>query len=85
MGLPSATVRLKGPDGEESVGIGMGTGPIDAAYKAIDSIVKVQVSQWAKPGNPVLDCHACNPILPLFVDVCLQRHHPMELWHHVVA
>ncbi|DBA86569.1 hypothetical protein WJX77_010262 [Trebouxia sp. C0004] len=43
MGLPSATVRLKGPDGQESIGIGMGTGPVDAAYKAIDSIVKVQV------------------------------------------
>ena len=49
MGLPSATVRLKGPDGEESIGIGMGTGPIDAAYKAVDSIVKVQVSPVAKP------------------------------------
>ncbi len=43
MGLPTATVRLRGPDGEESIGIGMGTGPVDAAYKAIDSIVKVQV------------------------------------------
>ncbi|KAL0021115.1 hypothetical protein WJX79_010332 [Trebouxia sp. C0005] len=43
MGLPTATVRLKGPDGQESIGIGMGTGPVDAAYKAIDSIVKVQV------------------------------------------
>lgn len=44
MGLPTATVRLRGPDGQESIGIGMGTGPVDAAYKAIDSIVKVQVS-----------------------------------------
>lgn len=43
MGLPTATVRLKGPDGQESLGIGMGTGPVDAAYKAIDSVVKVQV------------------------------------------
>lgn len=45
MGLPTATVRLRGPDGQESIGIGMGTGPVDAAYKAIDSIVKIQVSQ----------------------------------------
>lgn len=43
MGLPTATVRLKGPDGQESIGIGMGTGPVDAAYKAIDSIVKQEV------------------------------------------
>lgn len=47
MGLPTATVRLRGPDGQESIGIGMGTGPVDAAYKAIDSIVKVQVGQQA--------------------------------------
>ena len=46
MGLPTATVRLKGPDGKESIGTGMGTGPVDAAYKAIDSIVKVQVTRW---------------------------------------
>ena len=44
MGLPTATVRLRGPDGQESTGVGMGTGPIDASYKAIDSIVNVQVS-----------------------------------------
>lgn len=44
MGLPTATVRLMGPDGKVQIGTGMGTGPVDAAYKAIDSIVKVQVS-----------------------------------------
>lgn len=44
MGLPTATVRLMGPDGAVQIGTGMGTGPVDAAYKAIDSIVKVQVS-----------------------------------------
>lgn len=40
MGMPTATVRLKGPDGKVHVNASMGSGPVDAAYKAIDSIVK---------------------------------------------
>ncbi|HET9908521.1 MAG TPA: 2-isopropylmalate synthase [Anaerolineales bacterium] len=40
MGMPTATVRLKGPDGKVQVHASMGSGPVDAAYKAIDSIVK---------------------------------------------
>ena len=40
MGLPTATVRLKGPDGQILVKAAVGTGPVDAAYKAIDSIVE---------------------------------------------
>jgi 2-isopropylmalate synthase len=41
MGLPTATVRLKGPDGELRVQACVGTGPVDAVYKAIDAIVQV--------------------------------------------
>jgi 2-isopropylmalate synthase len=40
MGMPTATVRLKGPDGKVHVFAAMGSGPVDAAYKAIDQIVK---------------------------------------------
>ncbi len=40
MGMPTATVRLKGPDGKVHVHAAMGSGPIDATYKAIDAIVK---------------------------------------------
>jgi 2-isopropylmalate synthase len=40
MGMPTATVRLKGPDGKVHVHAAMGSGPVDAAYKAIDQIVK---------------------------------------------
>lgn len=40
MGMPTATVRLKGPDGKLHVHASMGSGPVDAAYKAIDAIVK---------------------------------------------
>ncbi len=39
MGLPTATVALRGPDGESAVHAAVGTGPVDAAYKAIDQIV----------------------------------------------
>jgi 2-isopropylmalate synthase len=40
MGLPTATVRIAGPDGDIKVHAAIGTGPVDAAFKAIDEIVK---------------------------------------------
>lgn len=40
MGLPTATVRLIGPDGKPHIQAALGTGPVDAVYKAIDSIVQ---------------------------------------------
>ena len=40
IGLPTATVRLIGPDGELQVRAALGTGPVDAAYKAIDEIIQ---------------------------------------------
>ena len=43
-GLPTATVRLRDPDGKLHVQACVGTGPVDAAYKAIDAIVKVPVT-----------------------------------------
>lgn len=41
MGMPTATVRLRGPDGVIHTQAAIGTGPVDATYKAIDSIVNV--------------------------------------------
>ncbi|MBS1248511.1 MAG: 2-isopropylmalate synthase [Chloroflexi bacterium] len=41
MGLPTATVRLHGPEGETYVQASVGTGPVDAAYKAIDDVLQV--------------------------------------------
>jgi len=41
MGLPTATVRMTGPDGITRTASGIGTGPVDAAYKAIDHLVRV--------------------------------------------
>jgi len=40
MGLPTATVRLRGPDGKLHIHAALGTGPVDASYKAIDAIVQ---------------------------------------------
>jgi len=41
--VPTATVSLVGPDGVERQGVAMGTGPVDAAYKAIDALTAVSV------------------------------------------
>jgi 2-isopropylmalate synthase len=41
LGMPTATVRLKGPDGKVHMHASMGSGPVDAVYKAIDTIIKV--------------------------------------------
>ncbi len=44
MGMPTASVRLRGPDGQVQVVAAVGTGPVDAAYKAIDQIVNVPIT-----------------------------------------
>ncbi|MBI4316628.1 MAG: 2-isopropylmalate synthase [Chloroflexi bacterium] len=41
MGMPTATVRMRGPDGHLSTFAAIGTGPVDATYKAIDAIVQM--------------------------------------------
>ena len=40
-GMPTATVRLVGPDGETYTAAEVGTGPVDAVYKAIQSLVNL--------------------------------------------
>ncbi|GAX15489.1 2-isopropylmalate synthase [Fistulifera solaris] len=42
-GIPTATVKMRGPDGMERFVASTGTGPVDAAYKAIDQIMGVSV------------------------------------------
>jgi 2-isopropylmalate synthase len=44
MGLPTATVRLRDPNGKLKVHAAVGTGPVDAAYKAMDAIIQVPSS-----------------------------------------
>ena len=41
MGMPTATVRLRDLDGGLHVQASVGTGPVDAAFKAVDTIVQV--------------------------------------------
>jgi 2-isopropylmalate synthase len=43
IGLATATVRLRDPDGALKVHAAVGTGPVDATYKAIDAIVGAPV------------------------------------------
>ena len=42
-GLPTATVRLRDPDGKTRTHAAIGTGPVDASYKAINAIVQLPV------------------------------------------
>jgi 2-isopropylmalate synthase len=39
MGMPTATVRLRDPEGGLHIQACVGTGPVDAAYKAIDAVI----------------------------------------------
>lgn len=38
-GMPTATVRVAGPDDEERIGVAVGTGPVDAVFRAVDQVV----------------------------------------------
>eukprot|EP00898_Chlorokybus_atmophyticus_P002100 jgi/Chlat1/2891/Chrsp2S04657 len=55
MGLPTATVKLQGPDGLERVHSVVGTGPVDAAYKAIDAIVNIETKLLEYSMNAVTE------------------------------
>ncbi|KAJ6806364.1 putative 2-isopropylmalate synthase A [Iris pallida] len=55
LGLSTATVKLIGADGEEKVACSVGTGPVDAAYKAIDSIVQIPVTLLEYAMNAVTE------------------------------
>ncbi|KAF9617852.1 hypothetical protein IFM89_039034 [Coptis chinensis] len=55
LGLSTATVKLIGIDGVEHIACSVGTGPVDAAYKAIDQIVKVSVSLLEYSMNSVTE------------------------------
>jgi 2-isopropylmalate synthase len=41
-GLPTASVQLSGPEGDVHTKAAVGTGPVDAVFKAIDQIIKVK-------------------------------------------
>lgn len=49
LGLSTATVKLIDADGHEHISCSVGTGPVDAAYKAVDLIVKVMFQDITVP------------------------------------
>lgn len=52
-GIPTATVKMRGPDGVERYVAATGTGPVDAVYKAIDTITGVGVQLESYTLNSV--------------------------------
>jgi len=54
-GIPTATVKMMGPDGVERYVAQTGTGPVDAVYKAIDTITGVKVNLESYSLNSVTD------------------------------
>jgi 2-isopropylmalate synthase len=54
-GIPTATVKMRGPDGLERYVASTGTGPVDAVYKAIDQIVGVSVGLDSYQLNSVTE------------------------------
>lgn len=38
-GMPTATVRLRAPDGDQRVAAAVGSGPVDAVFRSIDTII----------------------------------------------
>lgn len=40
MGMPTATAKMTNPDGETVIHAAVGTGPVDACYRAVDAIVQ---------------------------------------------
>ncbi|KAL2242430.1 2-isopropylmalate synthase A-like [Sesamum indicum] len=55
LGLSTATVKLSGADGKKHIACSVGTGPVDAAYKAVDLIVKVPVTLVEYSMNAVTE------------------------------
>jgi 2-isopropylmalate synthase len=40
MGMPTATAKIRNASGEEFIQAAVGTGPVDACYRAVDAVVK---------------------------------------------
>lgn len=66
LGLPTATVKLMDPDGVEYVACTVGTGPVDAALRAVNSIVKIPVTLEEYSLSAVtegIDAIACTRVV----------------------
>ncbi|KAL0432938.1 UNVERIFIED_CONTAM: 2-isopropylmalate synthase A [Sesamum latifolium] len=79
LGLSTATVKLSGPDGKKHIACSVGTGPVDAAYKAVDLIVKVPVTLVEYSMNAVtegIDAIASTRVLIRGEDSVTSTHAP---------
>jgi 2-isopropylmalate synthase len=54
-GMPTATLRIIGPENTEYVEAGIGTGPVDAAFSAIDKIVNAPVTLMEYRVNAITE------------------------------
>lgn len=65
-GIPTATVKMLGPDGVERFVAATGTGPVDAVYKAIDQIIGLSVTLEDYSMNSVtegIEALACTRVV----------------------
>lgn len=73
-GIPTATVKMEGPDGVERYTACTGTGPVDAVYKAIDKITGVSVSLETYQLSSVSEgIEVRKNDMARGIDICVQR------------
>lgn len=53
--FPTATIRIRGPDNIPRVSVATGTGPVDAAYRAIDKLIAAPCKLVDYSVNSVTD------------------------------
>ncbi len=71
--LPMASVRLRGPDGNLATAATIGTGPVDACYKAIDTIVQLPITLLEYTVRSITD--GIDAIGEVFVRVAPEQAH----------
>jgi 2-isopropylmalate synthase len=70
-GIPTATVKMRGPDSVERYVAATGTGPVDAVYKAIDQIIGVSVELEKYEMSSVTEgIEVRTNIMLLFIVIC---------------
>lgn len=87
LGLSTATVKLIAPDGEEKIACCVGTGPVDAAYKAVDEIIQVccchiflPFLRWYIISNGMRYLDAI-PFLGAIIELIISGE-PLAYYHH---
>lgn len=77
LGLSTATVKLTDINGKEHISCSIGSGPVDAAYKAVDLVVKVPVTLVEYSMSAVtegIDAIASTRVLIRAVDAATATH-----------